>query len=150
MDSRIPFDDAISVFLDFLNSQGWSRDVLWLSRDRITGHRTDNWIYKPDELHSVISTRGWYEDARKEDWNLRIEGIGQYSGSTLAFVARGPGKSRSLNFAVLTSTCRLHIMNSRLRWFVCRNACRVRGESPMLLNADIPMRAELISVANVG
>jgi hypothetical protein len=149
MDTRMPFDDVLLAFGDFLKSQGWSKDVLWLSRDRITGHRTDYWVYRPDELKSAVSTRQWYEDSRKKNWNLQVEGIGQYNGSTLAFVARGPGQSRRLDFSALTSEHRVHIVSSQLRWFVWRLVCKVRGESPALLHADMPRKAESISAAIV-
>lgn len=142
MDARLPFDETVTRFLDFLASQGWSRSLLWLTRDRLAGHLGEYWVYRPEELQNSTTARSWYEDARKEDWNLRIDGFAQHAGSTLAYVVRGPGRSRSLNFGVLAGEVRLHIVHSPLRWRACRILCLLRGESPMLLYTDVPPRAE--------
>jgi hypothetical protein len=142
MDARIPFDEALPVFREFLCSQGWSTSLLWLSRDRVTGLPREYWIYRPEDLQNVAVARRWYEDARKENWNLRIDGFAQHHNSTLAYVERGPGRSRALNFGVATDEVRLHVVRSASWWKVRRAVCRLRGESPILLHTEMPTRAE--------
>jgi hypothetical protein len=142
MDARIPFDKALPAFKEFLGSQGWSTSLLWLSRDRITGRMRRYWVLRPEDLQSAATASRWYEDARKEDWNLRIDGFAQHQDFTLAYVERGPGRSRSLNFGVLTSEVKLHAVHSAPWWRMLRGVCRLRGESPMLLHTGMPPGAE--------
>jgi hypothetical protein len=150
MDARLPFDEAVTSFATFLDAQGWSSSLLWLSRDRLTGHRCDYWTYRPEELHCAEAARRWYEESCKDDWNLRLDGFAQYDGFTLAIVERGPGKSRMLNFGVITGEIRLHVVRSALSWGLRRAVCRIRGESPMLLHTDMPSRAEPVTAVDRG
>lgn len=145
MDARLPFDEAVTSFVAFVGAQGWSRSLLWLSRDRLTGHQCDYWTYRPEELQCSTVARRWYEESRKDDWNFRIYGFAQYDGFTLAIVERGPGKSRMLNFGVVTGEVRLHVVRSVFSWGLRRALCRLRGESPMLLQMEMPRRAELVN-----
>ena len=146
----MPFDEAVKRFTEFLGTQGWSRSLLWLSRDRLAGHRCDYWIFRPDELRCAAAARRWYEDARKDDWNLRIDGFAQHDGCTLTIVERGPGKSRMLNFGIFTSEVRLHEVRSLFSWGLRRAVCRIRGVSPMLLHTNMQLRAEIVTAVDRG
>lgn len=141
MDARLPFDEAVTSFAEFLGAQGWSSSLLWLSRDRLAGHRCDYWIYRPEELQCATAARRWYEESRKNDWNLRIDGFAQYDGCTLTIIERGPGKGRMLSFGIVTGGVRLHVVRSLFSWGLRRVVCRARGESPMLRHTDMPARA---------
>jgi hypothetical protein len=148
METRPPFDEAVQRFTEFLGSQGWSRSLLWLSRDRLAGHRCDYWVYRPGDLSCQGPARGWYEEAREGDWNLRIDGFAQYDGHTLAIVERGPGKSRMLNFGIVTSGVNLQVVQSSFLWSLRCVLCRIRGVSPMLLHTDMPVSAESVTVVD--
>src|SRR5262245_59084273 len=149
MDARLPFDEAVQRFTEFLGTQGWSSSLLWLSRDRLAGHRRDYWIYRPGEV-TCAAARRWYEQAREGDWNLRIDGFAKYDGQALAIVERCPGKSRMLNFGVARGEIRLHIAHSFLSWWLHRAVCRIRGVSPMLLHTDMPVSAEPVTAVDRG
>jgi hypothetical protein len=144
-DARVPFDEAFVIFQKFLASQGWNGEVRWLTRDRITGHRRTCWVYRPEELVSCDANREYYESGRAEDYNLRIEALGQLEGFTLAYVERGPGHSRRLNFSVSTSPFDISSVNSMIIWILRRGLSRIRGETPFLAHSCMLMasRAEL-------
>jgi hypothetical protein len=59
-DIRIPFKDAVVAFRGFLREQGWSDQILWLTRDRMTGHRTRYWLFRPEECNTQLSTLDFY------------------------------------------------------------------------------------------
>ena len=142
-DLRCSFEEAAAGFVAFLASQGWSTDVRWLTRDRVTGHRTHLWVFRPEDLVSSARTREHYESARKGDLNLRFEGLGQLDGRTLAFVELGPGNSRFLNYAVCTSPYqRIRAVRSTLAWWSHRTLNAIRGETPFLRLVDMPNVAE--------
>jgi hypothetical protein len=137
-DPRVPFEEALGTFLSFLASEGWSTDLWWMSRERLTGYRRELWLLRSDELVSSDRTRQHYESGRRTDFNLRFEAMGQLNGHTLAFVDVGPGRRSMLNFAICTSQHRVRLVGSTPVWWVLRELNAVRGEAPMLRFSRMP------------
>jgi len=52
-DARIPFDDAVSKFREWIKREGWPDDILWLTLDRVTGRKTKFWLLRPEEMTGV-------------------------------------------------------------------------------------------------
>jgi hypothetical protein len=131
-DDRVPFEEAVGHFQSFLSSENWSPSLLWLSSDRITGHKRNYWIFRPEELDSSDASRTYYEETRKEDWNLAIVAFAPYKNFTLAFVDRGPGKSRMMNLQIDMTESNYHFVHSKIYWQLIRILCLLRGKSPFL------------------
>ncbi len=136
-DDRVPFEEAVVSFKEALSSQGWPTSILWLSSERITGHKRNYWILRPEELISEDASKIYYEETRKEDWNLGLEAFAPYKNHALAYVARKQGKSRMLNFSFSLSEDRIQFVHSKTYWLFIRFVCHLRGLSPFLKYSDM-------------
>jgi hypothetical protein len=136
-DIRSSFDEAIEIFRDHLVSQGWSPDILWLSRERITGHKRSIWIYRPEELISDKASRDFYNSILKTDGSIRIDGLVQIGSKTLGYVENYGGDSKLLNLGTHQSEFDLHVVASPSYWRIIELINRVRGISPFLKHMKI-------------
>lgn len=141
-DSRTDFDDAVATFRKFLRSQGWSDRLLWLSRERVTGHRCKYWILNPSELDSDAASRRFYESTRRGAGSIRIDALAEIEGKTLCYVESYGGDSRMLNFGICTGHHEVKVVRSALLWSTFLVFNRLRGESPFLRYVQMPKRAE--------
>jgi hypothetical protein len=137
-DPRLPFDEAKSAFVTFLESQHWPTDLLWLSRDRITSHRNQFWLFRPFELKSDGSSRAFYEAARASASSIRLDAFCTLRHSTLAYVHDWGAESRCLNFGVPRTPPSPQIVNSRTLWALLQSVNAIRGESPFMQHTAIP------------
>ena len=128
-DIRTNFDEAIDRFKSFLHQQGWSESLLWLTKERITGHRRSLWIFRPDELTSDIASRQFYEHTRKGNSSIRIDALCQLGTRSLVYVEDYGGDSKLLNFGTHQSPWRIRTVSSLLAWHILRLTNRIRGES---------------------
>jgi len=140
---RIPFDQALEGFRGFLRDQGWSDDILWISRDRITGHRRSFWVLRPCELHDPGSTGHYYEDTRKTTSSIRIDGLVQLDGKTLAYVENYGGDSQMLNYGIHTGHINVQPVTGRLQWMLLNALNLLRGISPFLKHTAMTPTAEV-------
>jgi hypothetical protein len=131
-DLRTSFDEAVAGFRTFLRQQGWSDMLLWLSRDRVTRHGSSLWLFRPEELTSDVSSRRFYEHARKANSSVRIDALCPIGAKTLAYVEDFGGASRLLNFGIHRSPRRIRIVSSSFVWFIVIFLCRIRGETPFI------------------
>ena len=132
MDDRLPFDEAQKHFRAFLRSQGWPDAVLWLSRERIVGHRRRFWVFRPQELESTDASRAFYENARRTASSIRLDAVAQLGGRSLAFVLDYGGPRRMLNLGVATEPWDVRPVSSRLAWMILQVASRVWDSTPFL------------------
>ena len=140
-DSRVPFDDALAVFRQFLASQGWPREIAWLSQDRVVGHRGSHWVFRPNELMSDVASRAFYETLRTTTSSIRVDALGVVDGRTVAYVVDYGGDSGMLNFGVNTSGWVLRAVTSRAAWLALVAITRLRGSSPFLRHTRFTPRA---------
>jgi hypothetical protein len=138
-DPRLPFDDALVEFRRFLVSQGWSSDLRWLTRSRLTGYRQSCWVYRPETLDAEVSSRAFYESTRRSSASLRLDGLAQLNGLSLVYVHNHGGDSRGLNFGVHTGDRSLSAVNSPLLWAWLRLMSAARGGSPFLRHTHMPV-----------
>ncbi|QDT01247.1 hypothetical protein HG15A2_45890 [Adhaeretor mobilis] len=136
-DARVPFEDALENFKSFLVSQGWSSDLLWLTRERVTGHKRTVWIFRPEELESCSPSREFYREILKSKSSIRIDALGKVGQRTLAYVHNWGANSRMLNFGVPTEETRLVLVGSRVWWWVVKTWSYVLGHPPFLKFFDI-------------
>ena len=134
---RIPFDQALEGFRRFLRDQGWSDDLLWLSRDRVTGHRRRFWILRPEELSDPQPSKQFYEETRQTDSSIRIDGLCQIGDKTLAYVQDYGGDSRFLNYGIHTGEIQIRSLTSRFQLVFLRALNILRGLSPFLKHTAI-------------
>ena len=123
---RCPFDEAVESFKGFLKSQNWSTELLWLSRDRIVSKGREFFVFRPKELTSDKASRTYYEELRKTESNIHIDGLGQLENHTLAYVSKEGGESRLLNFSIPSSDYRIDTVHFGLLW---KLALRARKKS---------------------
>ena len=133
-DHRLPFSEAKGRFIDAIESEGWPGRVLWLTRDRLTGHRRSLWVLRPEELVGDHANREFYESVRRGNSNLELVALARLGEATLAVVRQGQGESKLLNFHLYTDPPSVRRVRSRSVWFVLRFWNRLRGESPLLLH----------------
>jgi hypothetical protein len=131
-DIRIPFKDAVVAFRGFLREQGWSDQILWLTRDRMTGHRTRYWLFRPEECNTQLSTLDFYNAILSTTSSIRMDGFCQWQGATLAYVQEYGGQSMLLNYGILTGERTIHTVSSPMTWIIIRGFNRLRGEAPFL------------------
>ena len=136
-DTRLPFPDAKRAFAEFLRAQGWPTEVLWLTRDRVTGRRQTYWVFRPEELTADAATRACYEAARRTATSLRMDAFGQLDGRTLAYVQDYGGESRMLNFGVPSGGPLVQRVGSVITWRILRAFTKLAGESPSLATSRI-------------
>jgi len=146
-DTRVPFEDATREFTTFLRSQGWPTELLWLTRDRLVGHRGTHWVFRPEELTSDAASRAFYEAARQTPSSLRLDARWQLGGRSLVFVEDFGGPSRMLNFGIIPDQPPVRPVSSRLIWACLRAYTRVLGESPWLRCTSITPRTVTASGA---
>lgn len=138
-DDRVSFDEALVTFEQFLSSQDLHTSLLWLTRNRITGHKGHFWIYRPEELSSADPSKKYFEESRKANWNLAICAFTQFKNFTLAYVERGRGESRMLNLSIhTTKEWNYHFVQSKAWWMLIRIYCHLRGLTPFLKYTDMP------------
>ncbi len=131
-DIRTKFDEALDEFRKFLKSQGWSNEILWLSSDRITGHRCTFWVYRPENLTSSAISRRFYEKILKTSSSIRIDALAVLDQKTLAYVEDWGGVGRFLNFGIRESPKQIKVVNSNLYWWLIKTLNYIRGETPLL------------------
>ena len=141
-DMRVSFDEAVAAFRSLLRQQGWSDTLLWLSSDRITGHRISFWFFRPEELTSDLSSRRFYEHARTSDTSLRIDALCRIGERTLAYVQNHGGHGKMLNLGISLNPWCIHVVSSPFVWFLVRLVNRIRGEAPLLKATKMPSNAE--------
>lgn len=141
-DHRTSFDEVIATFREFLQSQGWSDDILWLTRERITGHRSTYWVLRPEELAPDTVTRRYYESIRQSPSSIRIDSLAQVKGKSLCYVQNWGGDSRFLNFGTWQGPLKLRVVRSRVLWIMIVVLNRLRGESPFLNEIKMTTIAE--------
>ena len=112
-------------------------DLLWLSRDRITGHRRRFWILLPDELDDPKTTKQFYEDICQTESSIRIEGLCRIGDKTLAYVEDYGGNSRLLNSGVHTGEIEMRPIASRFHLMLLDVLNLPRGISPFLKHTAI-------------
>ena len=137
-DVRLPFAEAKRQFVAFLGSQGWPTELLWLSRDRLAGHRRAHWVFRPDELGSDEASAAFYEAARGTASSLRLDAKWRIGERSLVYVDDYGGGSRMLNFGVATDESPLRTVSSHATWVAVRAATRLLGESPFLRSVRLP------------
>jgi len=132
-DVRINFGSALNEFRAFLRSQDWHDDILWLTRERITGHKRTHWIFRPDELVSEDSSRLFYESLKQGNNSIRIDAFCQFGKKTIAYVEDYGGDSKCLNYGILQqSPALVRIVCSEFTWIAIRLINKIRGESSFL------------------
>ena len=141
-DNRIAFDIALTDFRAFLLSQGLSDKLLWLTRDRVTAHRTTYWIYRPNDLTSDTISRRFYERTRTTSSSIRLDALGSIGDRTLCYVQDWEKDSRMLNFGTHQFPILLKVVNNPLIWTLLKVLNHIRGEAPFLKTTEIPNNAE--------
>lgn len=136
-DIRVPFEDAVISFVHWLRQEGHSASLLWLTADRITGHRKEFWLYRPETMTSSAASRRFYETARLTSSSLRLDMFCSWRGHSIVYVENFGGDSRLLNYGLSTSEDVIHAVRSPLIWYYRRALCRLSGVSPILLQTDI-------------
>ena|SRR6185369_196881 len=131
-DLRCPFEEALGSFTAFLQQNNWPTRFLWLARDRISGHRRQHWLFRPQELTSDLPSRHFYEQVRKTNSSIRIDAFGRLDDQTLVYVQDWGRDSRLLNFGFSTTPFPFDIVQSLSAWKVLCLVNRLRGESPFL------------------
>ena len=147
-DARTNFDAAVATFRGFLRSQGWSEDLIWLTRDRITGHRCQYWLLRPDELDASLSSRRFYESVLHGSCSIRIDALAQLNGKTLCYVENYGGDSKSLNFGIWQCHRNVKVIQSSFCWSLLSFANKIRGESPFLKQVQMTETAESSATPN--
>ncbi len=146
-DNRSSFDEEVTFFRDFLYSQQWSPNILWLTRERITGHRRSIWIYRPEELTSDKATRDFYNSILETDGSIRIDGLIQVGSNTLGYVENYGGDSKMMNHGCHTSDFNVHIVQSPIYWRVVQLVNKLRGISPFLRDIKITGRTSQLRLS---
>ena len=136
-DDRVPFDEAVSSFVDWLRREGHSDSLLWLTADRVTGFRREFWIYRPDTMTSIEPSRRFYEAARSTASSIRLDMFCAWQEHTVVYVEDWGRDSRFLNFGIPGPGRVVHGVTSPVVWAYYRAYCRIRGRSPLL--ADMRM-----------
>ena len=139
---RVPFEQALEGFREFLRGQGWSDDLLWLSRDRITGFRRRFWILRPTELVDPDSSRRFYTAACRTDSSIRLDGFCSIDGKTLAYVHDYGGASRFLNFGVLLASVEMTPVPNWFQLWGFKVWSMIRGGSPFLKHTRITPKTQ--------
>lgn len=124
-------------FRKFLRHQGWSDDLLWLTRGRITGHRRKFWVLRPDELDDPQPTKRFYEDTRQTESSIRIDGLCRIGEKTLAYVEDYGGDSRMLNYGIHTGEIEMRPIASGFQLMLLDAMNSVRGLPPFLRHTTI-------------
>ena len=86
MPVRISFDEAVSGFSAFIESQGLSTRCLWISRETVTQHRKRLWLFRPFELESRESSRAFYDEIVRTPSSIRIDAYKLSDDFSLAWV----------------------------------------------------------------
>jgi hypothetical protein len=141
VDLRCTFDEALASFVSVLREQHWPTRLLWITRDRISGHHRSHWVFRPNELVSDASSRAFYERARSTKSSIRLDGLAQHEGRTLAYVQDWGGDSQLLNFGVRREPVPVRIVELPIYWTALCVLNRLRGESPWLRSTRITPRA---------
>ena len=125
-DFRLPYEEALSGFLEFLKSQGWSTDLRWLTGDRISSHHRTHWLFRPEDMISDAISRAHYERTCETDRNIRIDAHFAVSGCTVAAVHALQGNSRFLNYGIFDSLD-YRVVRNRAAWNALRFFNKLRG-----------------------
>ena len=141
-DPRTSFDEALSRFREFLRSQDWADSLLWVTRDRITAHRTTYWVYRPDELSSDAASRSFYEVALRTPSSIRLDALGRTRTHSVCYVRDWGGDSRSLNFGIHQPPTTMRVVHNSVAWALLCSLNKLRGEAPFLKDTEIPKNAE--------
>ena len=132
-DNKIPFDEAVAEFRNWLQQEGWSANLLWLTKNRITGIRNEFWLFRPEEMTDDSDSRLFYESARNTTSSIRIDAFCQMPEATIAYVDDYGGDGRHLNFGIPERPLKItHAVDSRIYWNLRRALNRIVGESPFL------------------
>lgn len=113
---RPHFDDAVEAFKDFLYSQQWSPNLLWLSKNRLIGHKRKYWIFRPEELTSDSNSRALYESAWNTKKSIRLDGFCQINGRSLVYVEDYGGDSGLLNYGISLADHQIMTVQSKIKW----------------------------------
>jgi len=141
MQARPSFEDAVSDFRSWLRESGWSDELLWLTADRITGYKRTFWIRDVKEMGSDLTTRRFYEDVAQTDASVRIDAFCRVGEKTIAYVENYGGDGRLLNYGIPKGHRTVHQVKSWIVWELIGFLNRFRGESPFVVETDIPKRA---------
>lgn len=141
-DVRTTFDETVTTFRAFLRSQGWSDRLLWITRDRITGHRCRYYVFRPKDLTSDAPSRRFYDAILQGAGSVRVDGLTQMDGLTLAYVHDWGGEAQQLNFGVRQGPMKVTVVDSKIRWLLVRLINRLMGESPFLRETKMTPSAE--------
>jgi len=126
MPVRISFDEAVSGFSAFIESQGLSTRCLWISRETVTQHRKRLWLFRPFELESRESSRAFYDEIVRTPSSIRIDAYKLSDDFSLAWVEDFGGPSQLLNYGVRTNEYDVRIVNSPIFWWLRTRLNRFR------------------------
>ncbi len=145
---RPTFDEALDGFRSFLRKEGRADRLLWITKDRVAGHRSSLWLFRPNELQADSKHRQFYDGLRKTKTSIRIDTLCELPEGMDVYVHDYGGESAYLNYGIALSQRQISFVSSRLWWLVITTYCRLVGPSPFLRNIQIP-RADPAASANV-
>ena len=139
-DTRYSFEEAKASFVDFLKSQNWPTQILWLSRDRVLAGFHHWWVFRPHELTSDETSRMFYEAARGTEGSIRLDAIVILKGKTIAYVPDWGGEGKHLNCGILVDKRSIKSVSSKVHWGLRRWLVALR-ECPMMKMTEIPPKS---------
>ena len=146
---RPTFDEALDGFRSFLRKEGRVDRLLWITGDRVTGHRSSVWLFRPRELRSDSKHRQFYDALRKKKTSIRIDTLCELPDGMVAYVHDYGGEVGHLDYGIALSSRKFSIVSSRLWWWMVTLYCRVAGQSPYLRNIQVP-KADPVGTNNDG
>ncbi len=149
------FKQATEAFGDFLVSQGWSRSISWVFREALTQYRR-RWLIDVNATESgmlAADAECLYEAGRLRGLGIRLDAIGEASGTTYAYVwvprdvsdAEAAMMTGELRFSI-TSSGAIIALTQRRRWFnVVRFLDGLRGGGTLLRVVPPRQRGAFVS-----
>ncbi len=92
--------------------------------------------------------RDFYETLRTKKTSIRIDTFGELPSGMLAYVQDYGGEGGHLNYGIAMNPRQIHVVSSRLHWWIARLFSRLLGESPVLRNIHIPKTADPVGTDN--
>jgi hypothetical protein len=122
------FDETVSRFRDFLQSQGWPSKIAWLQREHLLVAKIWRfWVREPGP-HAELGAKATYELGLKQGYGIRLDGICADENTTFAtvFVPRDHVESEQammlggVKLSIPTKRPYGLLVRNRAQWFVLK------------------------------
>jgi len=140
-DSRPDFNAALEKFINFLEQEGWPTEIIWLAKNRVSSHKRNAWVFRPQDLCDPSISRNFYNEILDGDFSIKLEGLGQLDGRSVIFIEKYVGDPYQFYMSLAVNGYLICPVGNHFKWVWIKVINCMRGQSPLFKYVQIPLNA---------